>query len=222
MLDLPTSTIATPDNKQPAKNFMDHVLAPPSDGCKCQQGQLIVPTSGQLFKEFFYRLNIFRDKKNWLAFFNWSPLLMLLSCLFIFVFCYFNVYLLVVAFLYSMIVMGTHGTIWYHRYCTHGAYTFSNKFWRFITRNLTVNVLPEETYVISHHVHHAKSDEPGDPYNAQAGFWYCFLADVNHQPIAKDLPEACYQRVTMLMAHTGVKGNTYEQYKKWGSYASPF
>ena len=83
--------------------------------------------------------------------------------------------------------MGTHGTLWHHRYCTHGAYTFRNAFWRVFTQNLTINVIPEEIYVISHHVHHAKSDQPGDPYNAQAGFLYCFLADVNHQPIAKDL-----------------------------------
>ena len=108
------------------------------------------------------------------------------------------------AFLYSMIIMGTHGTIWHHRYCTHGAYKFKNKFWRFFTQNLTINVIPEEIYVVSHHVHHAKSDQPGDPYNAEAGFLYCFLADVNHQPIAKDLSEADYDRVKLLMKHTGV------------------
>jgi len=51
--------------------------------------------------------------------------------------------------------MGTHGTIWHHRYCTHGAYKFRNPFWRFFTQNLTLNVIPEEIYVISHHVHHA-------------------------------------------------------------------
>ncbi|HEV2478644.1 MAG TPA: fatty acid desaturase, partial [Puia sp.] len=201
----PNPAIASADDdKQPAKNFMDRVLAPPAYGWKDQENQLIIPTSYQLFKEFFFRLNIFRDKRNWLTFFSWARLFVLVSCLFIFLFRYFNVYLLIVAFLYSMIVMGTHGTIWYHRYCTHGAYTFSNKFWRFITRNLTINIVPEETYVVSHHVHHAKSDEPGDPYNAQAGFLYCFLADVNHQPIALDLTESEYARVRKLMDHTGV------------------
>ncbi|MGN6638042.1 MAG: hypothetical protein ACTHJ8_03965 [Mucilaginibacter sp.] len=101
--------------------------------------------------------------------------------------------------------MGTHGTIWHHRYCTHDAFRFKNHFWQFITRQLTINIIPEEIYVISHHVHHAKSDQPGDPYNAEAGFWYCFLADANHQPIAKDLSEQDYGRVKKLMAHTGVK-----------------
>ncbi len=75
--------------------------------------------------------------------------------------------------------------------------------------------------MISHHVHHAKSDEPGDPYNATAGFLYCFLADVNHQPIALDLTEAEYTRVVKLMDHTGIRPNTYKQYQKWGSIVNP-
>jgi fatty-acid desaturase len=221
---MPNTPIAAniPTEKQPKNCFMDHVLEPPSYGWQDEHGQLVIPTTNQLVGEFFFRLNIFRNKKNWLTFFSWSRVLMLVSCLFIFAFKYFNFYLLGVAFLYSMIFMGTHGTIWYHRYCTHGAYTFSSKIWRFITRNLTINIVPEETYVISHHVHHAKSDEPGDPYNATAGFLYCFLADVNHQPIAHNLTEGEYARVVKLMAHTGVRPNTYAQYQKWGSIANPF
>jgi stearoyl-CoA desaturase (delta-9 desaturase) len=134
---------------------------------------------------------------------------------------YLHWWTILTAFIYGMSIMGTHGTIWHHRYCTHGAYTFKNKFWRFVTQNLTINVIPEEIYVISHHVHHFKSDQPGDPYNAQAGFLYCFLADVNHQPIAKDLSENCYNRVKALMKHTGVKANTYAQYQSRGSYVNP-
>jgi len=82
-------------------------------------------------------------------------------------------------------------------------------------------MIPEEIYVVSHHVHHAKSDEPGDPYNASGGFLYCFLADVNHQPVAKDLSESDYNKATNLMKHTGIKVNTYAQYLKWGSVSNP-
>lgn len=216
------NTLSVPNlDNSPKRNLMDHVLEPPSYGWKDQEDQLIVPTSRQLFKEFLFRLDIFRTKKNWLAFFGWARVCLLIPCFLLFLFHYFNFYLLGVAFLYGMVIMGTHGTIWYHRYCTHGAYTFKNNFWRFITRNLTINMVPEEIYVISHHVHHAKSDEPGDPYNAQAGFLYCFLADVNHQPIAHNLSEAEYGRVVRMMAHTGIHANTYKQYQKWGSMANP-
>ncbi|QQL51530.1 fatty acid desaturase [Mucilaginibacter ginkgonis] len=201
--------------------FFDHVLQVPAYGWADARGELITPSKRQIWSEFFRRLNVFRSKKNWLPFFSWMKVI-LLSCFFVaFLFFYLSWGTILAAFLYGMIVMGTHGTIWHHRYCTHGAYKFRNSFWRFITQNLTINVIPEEIYAVSHHVHHAKSDKPGDPYNAKAGFLYCFLADVNHQPIAKDLSANDYWRVVKLMNHTGIKANSFEQYKIWGSYAHP-
>lgn len=202
--------------------FLDHVLQPPSYGWKNQQGELVKPSLNLLFKEFFSRLNVLRDRKNWLPFFSWFKILCLLPFFVLFLTQYLSIGTFLAFFVYSMIIMGSHGTIWHHRFCTHGAYKFRNGFWRFFTQNLTISVIPEEIYVISHHVHHAKSDQPGDPYNANAGFFYCFLADVNHQPIAKDLSEADYNRVKLLMKHTGISGNTYAQYLRWGSFANPY
>ncbi|MCE7066991.1 fatty acid desaturase [Dyadobacter sp. CY326] len=201
--------------------FIDIVLRPPSYGWQDANGNLVKPSPGQIFREFFSRLNIFKSRKAWLPLMSWTKVVLMLPFLALFIFKYFSLGMFMAAFVYSMIIMGTHGTIWHHRYCTHGAYKFRNKFWRFFTQNLTISMIPEEIYVVSHHVHHAKSDQPGDPYNASAGFLYCFLADVNHQPIAQNLSEADYNRVKLLMKHTGVKGNTYAQYLKWGSYVNP-
>lgn len=201
--------------------FLDSVLEQPSYGWKDKSGNLIKPSVKQIINEFFYRLNVFRDKKNWLSFISWSMILVLAPCLFLFIFKFFSFKLLAAAFVYSMIILGTHGTIWHHRYCTHRAYKFRNNFWRFFTQNLTIKIIPEEIYVISHHVHHAKSDRPGDPYNATAGFLYCFLADVNHQPIARNMDEKSYGRCVKLMKHTGVDVNTYAQYQKYGTLANP-
>ena len=141
---------------------------------------------------------------------------------YLFFFKYFTWWGLAAGFLYGMVLMGTHGTVWFHRYSTHRAYTFRNTFWRGLTRHLVVKMLPEETYVVSHHVHHAKSDQPGDPYNASGGFLYCFLADANHQSIAPNLSEADYKRVAGLLVHTGVKCNSYVDYQRWGSIANPY
>ena len=201
--------------------FIDTVLKQPSYGWQDQRGNLIVPGSKQLLAEFFLRINIFKSRKNWLSLLGWVWLVMLVPFLFLFITEFFSWWLFAAGFVYSMIVMGTHGTIWYHRYCTHRAFTFKNRFWKFITRNLTIKLVPEETYVVSHHVHHAKSDQPGDPYNTYAGWMYCFLADVNHQPIAKDLDRNDYARVVSLLEHSGMKCNTYEQYQQWGSVAHP-
>lgn len=202
--------------------FIDTILRVPSYGWMDEQGGLIKPSVRQLFSEFFSRLNVFKSVKNWLALVSWLSLMLLIPFLFLFIFKYFSWPLLLVGFVYSMVLMGTHGTIWYHRYCTHQAYVFRNKFWRLITQHLVIRMLPEEIYVVSHHVHHVKSDEPGDPYNAQGGWLYCFLADVNHQPIAQNMDEKDYSGVVGLLKHSGIKCNSYAQYQKWGSVAHPF
>ncbi|SEK72053.1 stearoyl-CoA desaturase (delta-9 desaturase) [Olivibacter domesticus] len=203
------------------KMLLDKVLDPPSYGWADQRGALSKPTTKQILREFFKRLNIFRSRKNWLPLFSWLRVIVLIPLLFLFIFKFFSIGLLLIAFVYSMIIMGTHGTIWHHRYCTHKAYEFKNRFWRILTQNLTISMIPEEIYAISHHVHHAKSDQPGDPYNANGGFLYCFLADVNHQPISKDLTTDEYSRTIQLMSHTGVQPNSYNSYQKWGSIVHP-
>lgn len=208
--------------------FLDRVLEPPSYGWKKEDGTLYVPTTGELFREMFSRMNVFRDRKNWLPLWNWVGTIGLLP---FFLWFFYNaitvwplwtsVGLFAIGFVYGMVGMGSHGTVWYHRYGTHKAFTFRHPFWRFLTRNLVIKVVPEEIYIVSHHVHHAKVEEPGDPYNAYAGGLYCFLADTNHQPIARDLSPEEYKRITAFVEHTGVRINSYEQYQKWGSMAHP-
>jgi sn-1 stearoyl-lipid 9-desaturase len=202
--------------------FLSTVLEAPGYGWRDEQGGLIKPTHRQILREFFSRLNVFKNKKNWLSFTSWMLIVALAPFFALFVVKYFSLAGLGIAFVYGMIIMGSHGTIWHHRYCTHGAYKFRNGFWRFVTQNLTLKIIPEEIYAISHHVHHALSDTPGDPYNAQAGFLYCFLADVNHQPIARKMNEKDYARCAQLMKHTGIITNSYRQYQKWGSMANPY
>lgn len=200
--------------------FLDTVLEPPSYGYE-RDGKLYVPTSKELFNEFFSRMKFWRSRKNWLPAFGWATSLSLFIPFIFFAALYFSWPLAILGFVYSMIVLGTHGTIWYHRYSTHRAYEYSNSFSRFLVRNAVIKIIPEEVYVVSHYVHHMKAEKPGDPYNVHAGGLYCFLADAIHQPIAANMSEEDYKRTARLIDHTGVKLNTYEQYKKWGSICHP-
>lgn len=202
--------------------FIDYILQKPAYGWEDKEGALIVPTKKQLFREAFSRINIFKTKKNWITSMSWIMTLCMLPCLYFFLFHYFSWVLLLLIPVYSMIIMGTHGTIWFHRFGTHRAYSFSHPIWRFFTQNLVIKTFPEELYIISHHVHHAKSDKPGDPYNPGGGFLYCMLSDVNHQSIARDLSEADYKKVSRFLRHTGVGINSYQQYLRWGSVTKPF
>ncbi len=201
--------------------FIDRVLQTPSYGWADPQGNLIAPTLRQLWSEAFSRINIFKSKTNWIPFINWLITLCMLPFAYLFVTKYISWPLLAATVFYGMVIMSTHGTIWFHRYCTHRSYTFSNPIWRFITQNLVIRTFPEEVYVVSHHVHHLKSDKPGDPYNSHAGIMYCMLSDVNHQAIAKQLSEEDYRKATMFLNHSGIWINSYAQYLKWGSIVSP-
>ncbi len=201
--------------------FIDDVLQVPSYGWKNEKGELIVPTLKQLFSEVLLRINIFKSKKNWIPFIQVFMLVCMLPFFIVFLTQYFSWKLVIAIIAYSMVIMGTHGTIWFHRYCTHKAYTFSNPVWRFITQNLVLRTFPEEIYVVSHHVHHAKSDIPGDPYNPRGGFMYCMLSDVNHQSINKELSESDYRKAAHFLSKTGVQVNTYAQYLEWGSISTP-
>lgn len=201
--------------------FINDILQKPSYGWQDENGDLVVPTRRQLFREAFSNINIFKTRKNWITLISWFMIFCMTPFLYFFIVEYFSWQLLIAVVLYSMIIMGTHGTIWFHRYCTHKAYRFSHPVWRFLTQHLVIKTLPEETYVVSHHVHHALSDQPGDPYNSRGGLLYCMLSYMNHQRIARGLSEKDYNKAVHFMQHTGVSINTFKQYTKWGSVASP-
>ncbi len=201
--------------------FLNRVLDPPSYGY-LQENKLYVPSYGELFHEFFSRVNIFRSRKNWLALFGWVVVLFFAPFFFLFFTHYFTWKLCLLGFIYSMVIMGAHGTVYLHRYSTHQAFAFRNSFWLNLCRELVIKVVPEETYAVSHHVHHYLSEKPGDPYNVHGGWLYCFLADVNHQRTAQDLSEKDYAKTAGLIRHTGIHINSYAQYQKWGSIMHPF
>ncbi|WP_373048754.1 fatty acid desaturase [Vulgatibacter sp.] len=201
-------------------SFIDRVLEAPTYGWE-RDGKLSAPPVRELLRHTLARLNVFRDRRNWVAFSSWFWSLAFAPFLLVFLTKYFSLPLLAVGLVYAMVVVGSHGTIWFHRYSTHRAYQFRHPLVRFAVENLVPKVIINELYTISHHVHHARSEQPGDPYNAQGGFFYCFLADVNHQPIARDLSRQDYGKLQRLMSHTGVRTNSYERYLRWGSLARP-
>lgn len=188
--------------------------------------QLSVPPVQVILRCWLENINVFRDRQKWLAFLCWHGQMVPLFGFFLSFFCYFvTPWRLLIWFLYAMVAMGTGGTLWLHRYVTHQAYTFPDtawgRFWRLVAQNMVIKCVPEEIYAISHHVHHAMSEKPGDPYNACGGMVYCFFADANHQPISLELTEAEYEAVSGMLAHVPMYRNTYAQYKYWGSVSHP-
>lgn len=200
--------------------FLKRALQEPSYGW-ARDGELYVPTTREIRREWFGRMNVFADRKAWLSVTVWGFMFGLFPFGVVFLTKFFSWKLMLAGFLYSMVWIGVQGTVYLHRYGTHHAFTFRNRYYRFVVRNLSLKIVPEEVYVVSHHVHHAYSDQPGDPYNAQAGWWYCFLAGDLHQRINPSLSAADYARVAGLLKHTGMRLNSYAQYQRWGSVTHP-
>jgi len=70
-------------------SFLSEVLEKPSYGFE-RNGELHIPSKKEIFREFFTRLNVFADKRNWIVAFAWSvPLLFLIPTYFFF-FHYFS------------------------------------------------------------------------------------------------------------------------------------
>jgi len=198
-----------------ATPFLLRVLEEPRYGWAAK------PSTREICREWFFRLNIFRSRAAWLPIAGWFWTLCLFPFGVVFLTRYFSWWLMLAGFLYAMVWIGTHGTMYLHRFSTHRAFKVRNGLALLILRNLTPKIVPEEVYVVSHHVHHALSDKAGDPYNATNGFLYCFLAGELHQPIRRDLTEKDYDHVCQLVRHTGMRCNSYEQYQRWGSIAHP-
>ncbi|MGE3756331.1 MAG: fatty acid desaturase [Pseudobdellovibrionaceae bacterium] len=186
-----------------------------------KNGVLYVPTKKELWSEFFFRMNIFADRIYGFKVASYSSPVRFGVLLSVFLFAYITWPTLLAGALYSFVWLPITGTAMYHRYGAHKAFVLKNKIWLFFVRNLMLKIPFEEIFIISHYLHHSIPDQPSDPYNPKAGYLYSFLADVNHQPIAKDLSELEYQKVAGLIEHTGVHANSYAQYLRFGSIVHP-
>jgi stearoyl-CoA desaturase (delta-9 desaturase) len=122
----------------------------------------------------------------------------------------------------SVVAIGTfvgtvYNTVWYHRYCSHQAFKFRS-LW-FARLFLWTNPISfrEESYVIPHRIHHAKSDEPGDPYGPHLGWLGSYLATETQQKVNRNISPAEYERLTKSLEHVGLVVNSYEQFQRTGS-----
>jgi len=124
----------------------------------------------------------------------------------------------VLTVLLSACFIGTvYNTVWYHRFGSHQAFKFRS-LW-FARAFLWTNpiCLREESYVIPHRIHHAKSDEPGDPYGPHLGWLGSYLATETQQKTNRNLTAAEYERLVKSLEHVGLMSNTHEQYRRTGS-----
>lgn len=212
---------AHPNGVLMKESVISRMLLEPSYGY-VKEGELVKPAMLTLIKEWFIRINILASRKNWYTFFCTGALVLSTVILALFFIQYFAWLPLIVASIFAAIILGVQQTIWHHRYCTHHSYKINSNWVKVLIRNMVPRFLLEEVYVVSHYVHHALSDQPGDPYNAKGGFWYCMFSEENQQCTARDLNENDYNKVRKLLTHSGIYTNNYEEYQTWGTVSNPY
>jgi sn-1 stearoyl-lipid 9-desaturase len=202
---------------RPERPFLAGLLKAPSYGWV---GPNPRPTDDAIRREWLNNL-VPDDRRRWLGIFTWALHLGLAASLPIYLLLFATPLGVAAGIVYAFLVLPVWGTFYLHRYGTHRAFKLRNHFWRAAAKHCVVQLIPEESYILSHHVHHRYSDQDGDPYDPRGGWWYCFLADANHQSIAWDLDEADFQRAAKLLSHLPVVANDYSGYRRWGSVAHP-
>lgn len=183
-------------------------------------GRLVTPTRAQVIREAVWNTNFLRDRRNWLSF--WSTF----STFFLFLFwipllVHFSWPSFAFAVFYAMFILNIHNTAYTHRYAAHLAFDFKNRLAAVFFQNLTLKIVPEEAFVISHHVHHGIPDQPGDPHNPKMGWPSVMLSDAITHSIRLDYTPEEYTRVARWLGHVPIRLNTYDEYLKWGTLSRP-
>src|SRR5262245_39777010 len=127
------------------------------------------PTLREIAVEWFDAVSFWNDRSRFLPAFYAAYHLATFVVLVVFVIRFASLRT-VLATLGAVIFIATvYNTVWYHRYCTHRAYKFRSIWLARLFLWTNPVCFREESYVIPHRIHHAKSDQAGDPYGPHLG-----------------------------------------------------
>ena len=202
----------------PSRGFLRRVLRAPSYGWVTEDNR---PSDAVIRAEWRRNLAVWNDRRHGLTAFTWGVWAVLVGVLGIWIVGFSTWASLVAGLVYAFLFLPQYGTFYFHRYGVHGAWKYRHPGFGFLAKHAAIRLIPEEVYIVSHHVHHAYADRDGDPYDPRGGWWYCFLADANHQGIAWDLDEADHARAVRMLRWVPVRTGSYATYRRTGMLAEP-
>jgi stearoyl-CoA desaturase (delta-9 desaturase) len=109
-----------------------------------------------------------------------------------------------------------YNTIWYHRYCAHVAFEFSNQFYAMLllwTNPLTF-IFREEIYIFPHRIHHEQTEKSGDPYGPHCGWLASLLAPELTQRFNPTIVQEHYDSLVRSIQHIGFPAHSHEWFRK--------
>jgi fatty-acid desaturase len=175
------------------------------------------PTTRQVLAELLDAINFGKDRARLIPALYLLYHLTSLGVFVWFLTAHFSIAAIFSVLLISSFVGTIYNTLWFHRFCSHQAFKFRS-IWgaRFF---LWTNPIPfrEESYVIPHRIHHAKPDDPGDPYGPHLGWLGSYFATETQQKTNRNLSASEFDRLAKSLGHIGIIRNSYEQYRRTSS-----
>jgi stearoyl-CoA desaturase (delta-9 desaturase) len=178
-------------------------------------------TSKQLWRETWRSINVFKDRKNWLSFFNFLTLVLSGIGGLSFLIGYFEWPYFFMAVFISSIPLNVFGTLYYHRYTCHKVYQVNGTLSHWLIKNLAPRLFSEETFFFTHLIHHKYSDGLNDPHRLEQGWWFSLAADFNQMRTNTQLSAIEYARCLDMFSHVRIPKNNYKEYLKYGTLTKP-
>lgn len=165
-------------------------------------------------RQYVHSLNFFEDRRRLLhAAFEFSHLLMVVPTI-----AFFTLYLswwTLAAYSGMFFVLANfHNTIWYHRYCSHRAFSFAYPLIPKLCLWFNPLGYREEVYALVHHVHHTKADSDEDPNGPRLGWLGNYTA--SYFQIDTDISIDAFEQLKSRLSHIGMPFSTYESFRRWG------
>jgi sn-1 stearoyl-lipid 9-desaturase len=196
------------------------LLVAPAYGYARSDGAPYHPTVRQAFAEWLDAMNVWRDRTRLVAFVTGSFHILAGIAAVVYSTWYLTWESIPSRIVSTAIGLGfgvVYHSVWWHRYCTHKAFTFRSLFWARLFTWTNPLAYRDETFVIPHRIHHQTADRPGDPYTPLAGWLVCYLSAETAQRMNTQLTRAQYERLVSGLRHIGLRTNSYEDFQRTGS-----
>ncbi len=194
--------------------FAKSILKKPYYGYCEADGSIKKPGIKELTLQLLLSINVFENQRGRTAFSMFAFYLITGIFFVVYLMNYLSSSSIAFFTLTALVASHVYNTVWFHRYCSHSSFRFSNRKYTWLFLLSDPFFISEENYAIPHLTHHAIPDKAGDPYGPHLGWLGSFLGSYINTAIDTEISERHYQVVQNRVDHIGVRVNDYLTFKK--------
>lgn len=179
-------------------------------------GNSRTPTFREVARQFVHSINFVKDRKQVLRALFETYHFATFVAIIVFLTSFITLETMF-AYLVCVILLGNIiNTIWYHRYCSHQAFSFSSPIFPKLFLWFNPIGFREEIYALLHHIHHNIADEDDDPYGPHLGPFGSYVASGEFE-IDTNVSHGEYERIKKRLSHIGITVASLRSFQRWRS-----